>query len=63
MKTLTFAACLGFAMPAYAEPIQITDSVTVGVAVNVDNAANCDMASGSCNGIVLACVDGVCVIE
>ena len=59
MKILTFAACLGFAMPCYADSIQIGDPVTVPVTVTVSSVALCDFDAARCSDeSVTAVVEG-----
>ena len=47
-RTLAILALL-YAMPAYAEPIQITETITVQVVVTVDNTAYCSFERRVCN--------------
>lgn len=50
MKTLLpIVAVCGFAMPCHAEPIQITEPLTVQVVVTVDNTAYCSFEKAVCN--------------
>lgn len=39
VRVISFAACLGIAMPSYADSLQIGDSVTVPVTVTVSSIA------------------------
>lgn len=59
-RTLAFIACAGFAMPCYAEPLQIGQPVDVGAMVNVQSFAAIDL---NLNGLYHVEGAGLCQIE
>lgn len=56
-RALSFAACLGFAMPCYAD--QIGDPVTVPVTVTVSSVVLCDFDAARCNDESISVIEEV----